>query len=83
MDGKTLATPDFSPAAIVSLILLVLTNGIVLLGLELSEARKAAIAGLVNGIVLGAYLIHDAVIRNGRARAFTNAPKPLEDRSGA
>lgn len=63
-----MSTPDITPAAITSLILLVLTNGIVLLGLDLSEARKAAITGVVNGVVLAAFLIHDAVIRQGRAK---------------
>lgn len=67
-------TPDITPAAIVALILLVLTNGIILLGLDLTDARKSAIEGLVNGVVLAAFLIHDAIVRNGRAKAFAANP---------
>lgn len=57
-----------------SLVLLLVTNGIVLFGLDLTDARKSAIEGLVNGLVLTAFLVHDAIIRHGRAQAFAANP---------
>jgi hypothetical protein len=68
------STPDVTPAAIISIALLVITNAIVLFGLDLTDARKSAVEGLVNGVVLAAFLIHDAVIRHGRAQAFAVNP---------
>jgi uncharacterized membrane protein (DUF441 family) len=60
-------TPDFTPEAIVALVLGVITNLIVLFGLDLSEAQTGSITGLVSAVVLAAFLIHSAVVRHGRA----------------
>lgn len=64
-----MSTPDITPGAIVSLLLGLITNVIVLIGLNITDAQKGAITGLVTAVVLAAFLIHDAVIRNGRAKA--------------
>jgi hypothetical protein len=61
-------TPDFTPEAIVSLILGVVANLIVLFGLDLTDAQEGAISGLITTGILVAFLIHSAVIRSGRAR---------------
>ena len=45
-------TPDFTPEGIAALILGALTNGIVLLGLDLSAAQEGAITGLITTGVL-------------------------------
>ena len=62
-----LKTPDFTPEAIVALALGVVTNCIVLFGLNLTDSKKAAVSGLVSAVVLGAFLIHSAIVRHGRA----------------
>jgi hypothetical protein len=63
------ATPDpvFTYETALALAATVVTNIILLLGLDLSEARKAAVLGLVNGSVTIGFLIYAAVIRHGRA----------------
>lgn len=66
-----LATPDFTPEAIVSLVLGVVFNAIVLLAIDVSDAQKTAISGLVTTVVLAAFLIHSAIIRRGRALGST------------
>jgi hypothetical protein len=60
-------TPDFTPVGITSILLAVVTNLVVIFGLDISSAQQGAITGLVSAIVLAAFLIHDAVIRHGRA----------------
>lgn len=61
-------TPDITPAAITALVLGVITNVIVLVGLDITDAQRAAVTGLVTAVILAAFLIHDAVIRQGRAK---------------
>lgn len=61
-------TPDITPGAITALVLGVLTNVIVLVGLNLSDAQKGAVTGLVTAVVLAAFLVHDAIIRSARAK---------------
>lgn len=68
-----MSSPDITPAAIISIVLLIITNAIVLFGLDLTDARKSAIEGLVNGVVLAAFLIHDSIIRHGRANVAAAA----------
>jgi hypothetical protein len=66
-----LKTPDFTPEAIVALILGIVSNLIVLFELDLSDARKGAISGLITTGVLVAFLFHSAIIRKGRATGST------------
>ncbi len=68
-DATEFATPDpvFTYETALALVATVVTNIILLLGLDLSEARKAAVLGLVNGAVTVGFLIYAAVIRHGRA----------------
>jgi uncharacterized membrane protein (UPF0136 family) len=61
-------TPDFTPEAIVSLVLGVISNLVVLFELHLTDPQRGAISGLITTVVLAAFLIHSAVIRSGRAR---------------
>lgn len=73
-------TPDITPAAITALVLGVITNVIILVGLDLTDAQRGAITGLVTAVILAAFLIHDAVIRQGRAKiaaAQAGARPPL------
>lgn len=60
-------TPDFTPAGISAILLALITNLIVLFDLDLSDAQRGGITGAVSAVVLAAFLIHDAVIRHGRA----------------
>jgi hypothetical protein len=62
-----LQTPDFTPPAIAAFVMLVITNLIVLLGVDINDTKKAAIAGLVNAVVIIGFLVHDAIVRHGRA----------------
>jgi ABC-type transport system involved in cytochrome c biogenesis permease subunit len=73
-----LKTPDFSPEAILALVLGAIANLIVLFKLDITDAQQAAVSGIVTSVVLAAYLIHSAVIRNGRARALTPTEKAPE-----
>ena len=61
-------TPDFTPEAIAALVLGFISDLVVLFELNLSDAQRGAISGLITTIVLAAFLIHSAVIRSGRAR---------------
>jgi hypothetical protein len=61
-------TPDFTPPAIAAFVMLFITNLIVLLGVDITDTKKAAIAGLVNAVVIVGFLVHDAWIRHGRAQ---------------
>ncbi len=76
MDGKTLATPDFSPvqiaSAITAIVGLFVSQGLI------DNDRAQLITGLAAIVVPMIWMLADAIIRHGRARAFTNAPKPLE-----
>ncbi len=76
MNGKTLATPDFSPvqiaSAITAIVGLFVSQG--LIDNELAQL----ITGLASILLPMIWMVADAVIRHGRARAFVNAPKPLE-----
>lgn len=65
---REFATPDFTPEAIVSIVLGVISNLVILFELDLTDAQRGAISGLVTAVVLAAFLIHSAVIRSGRAR---------------
>jgi hypothetical protein len=66
-------TPDFTPAGIGAILLALITNLIVLFDLDLSDAQRGAITGVVSAVVLAAFLIHDAVIRHGRANVAAAA----------
>ena len=56
----------------------VVSNGIVLFGLDLSERRKAAITGLITTGVLVGFLFHSAIIRKGRAQGSTLRYKSID-----
>lgn len=80
MNGK-LATPDISVAQVVAVVGAVL-GVLVAAGLDISKDLQDAIISLIT--VLAPVLIAgDALIRHGRSRAFTNAPKPIEGDSGS
>jgi hypothetical protein len=65
-------TPDFTPPAIAAFVMLVITNLIVLLGVDINDTKKAAIAALVNAdVVIVGFLVHDA---NGSATAAPRSP---------
>lgn len=68
---EPLKTPDFTPEAIAAVLILIVTNAIILFGLDFSSERQAAITGLVNGVVLVGFLVHSAIIRHGRATGNT------------
>lgn len=76
----TINTPDFTPPAIAGIILAVITNAIVLVGLDATDAQKAAITGLVNALVVVAFLVHDAVVRHGRATGAPGAAAATRER---
>lgn len=84
-------TPDITPAAITALVLAIVTNAVLLFGLDLTDAQRGATSGLITAVVLAAFLIHDAIIRQGRAkisaakaaRPVTQAPAvPVSSSSG-
>jgi len=67
-----LKTPDFTPEAIVALLVGAASDIVALFVLDFSDAQKAAISGLITAVVLAAFLIHSAVVRHGRALGNTS-----------
>lgn len=63
------ATPDpvFTYETALILVGTVISDVIVLLGLDLSDAKKAAITGISNAAVAVGFIIYAAVVRHGRA----------------
>jgi hypothetical protein len=69
-----LKTPDFTPEALASLAITIITNIIILWGVDIGAKREGALVSLVNGVFVIAFLFHSAIIRNGRAKvAAANA----------
>lgn len=60
-------TPDFTPQAVAAFVILVATNVIILFGLNITPKKEAAFEALVNGVAVAAFLVHDAIVRHGRA----------------
>jgi hypothetical protein len=72
-------TPDITPQALGALAILIVTNVLILAGLDIGAKREAALAALVNGLAVLGFLIHDAIVRHGRAtglRRSTQLPPP-------
>jgi hypothetical protein len=66
-----LSTPDFTPQAVAAFVILLVTNGVILFGLTLAPAKEAALEALVNGVAVVGFLVHDAIVRHGRATGNT------------
>ena len=64
---KPLATPDLTPGAIVALLTGLVSNLGVIFWPGMTPEIKGAIVGVITTVVLAAFLIHDAIIRKGRA----------------
>jgi hypothetical protein len=81
------STPDFTPPAIAAFVMLVITNLIVLLGVDITDTKKAAIAALVNAVVIVGFLVHDAwsTTRSSGtvARSVANGERPPRELNGA
>jgi Na+-translocating ferredoxin:NAD+ oxidoreductase RnfE subunit len=60
-------TPDITPQALGAFAILIVTNVLILAGLDIGAKREAALAALVNGLAVLGFLIHDAIVRHGRA----------------
>jgi predicted lysophospholipase L1 biosynthesis ABC-type transport system permease subunit len=59
----------------------IITNVVVLLKLDVSDAQQGALLALVNAAYVIAILVHASVVRNGRARALgVPYPERLADR---
>lgn len=71
-------TPDITPQAIGAFAVLVITNVLILAGLDIGARREAALAALVNGVAIVAFLIHDAIVRHGRATGIGSKLPPSE-----
>jgi hypothetical protein len=70
-------TPDITPQALGALAILIVTNVLILAGLDIGAKREAALAALVNGLAVLGFLIHDAIVRHGRATGLRrSAPLP-------
>jgi len=61
-------TPDFTPEALASLAITIITNIIILWGVDIGAKRESALATLINGVFVLGFLMHSAIIRNGRAK---------------
>lgn len=61
-------TPDFTPAAIGAFIVLIVSNVLILLGLDIGANREAALDTLLNASAITAFLVHDAIVRHGRSK---------------
>jgi hypothetical protein len=70
-------TPDITPQAIGAFAILIVTNVLILAGLDIGAKREAALVALVNGLAVLGFLIHDAIVRHGRATGRRHsAPLP-------
>jgi hypothetical protein len=67
-------TPDITPQALGALAILLVTNVIILAGLDIGARREAALTALVNGLAVLGFLIHDAIVRHGRAAGIGSKP---------
>jgi hypothetical protein len=73
-----MATPDITPQAIGAFVILLITNGLVLFNFDVTDAKKAAIEGLINGVAVVGFLVHDWIIRGNRAKvAVAKASTPV------
>jgi hypothetical protein len=73
-------TPDFTPQAVAGFIILIFTNVLILCGLDIGAKRESALEAIVNAVAIAAFLIHDAIVRHGRAKvaaAALDAGTPL------
>lgn len=72
MKGQPMQTPDpwLTSEQFGALAVTVITNVIVLFGLDVSDARQAALIALVNTAYTVFVFVHAAVVRNGRARSL-------------
>lgn len=61
-------TPDFTPQALAAFVLLLLTNALVLFGIDLAPGKEAAIETLLNGVAVIGFLAHDLLLRRARAQ---------------
>jgi hypothetical protein len=67
-------TPDITPAQIAAYLTAIVTAGVVLFKLDLTDAQQAAlVAGISAAVALG-FPLADAIIRHGRSRQL--APPP-------
>jgi hypothetical protein len=62
-----MATPDLTPAQLVSALVALLGAAVVLFKLDLTQEQQAAFATAIGTIVPTAWLIADSIIRHGRA----------------
>jgi len=62
-----LKTPDLTPGAIIALLSALVSNLGVIFWPGMASDVKGAIIGVITVVVLAAFLIHDAIIRKGRA----------------
>lgn len=75
MNGK-LATPDVTQVQMAAAAAWVVGQ-LVAMGVIDNDTSQWVLQATVTVISLG-WILGDAIIRNGRARAFLNAPKPIE-----
>lgn len=71
-------TPDITPQALGAFAVLVITNVLILAGLDIGARREAALTALVNGAAVVAFLVHDAIVRHGRATGIRPKLPPSE-----
>jgi hypothetical protein len=64
-----MATPDLTPAQLVSALVALLGAAVVLFKLNLTQEQQAAFATAIGTIVPTAWLVADAIIRHGRSSA--------------
>lgn len=71
-----LKTPDITPQALGALAILIATNVLILAGLDIGARREAALTALVNGLAVLGFLLHDAIVRHGRATGVSKRLPP-------
>jgi hypothetical protein len=60
-------TPVITPEALTALALGLIQNLIVLVGLDVTDAQKAAITGLITSLITIGLLVYSSVVRHGQA----------------
>lgn len=66
-------TPDFTPQALGAFLVLIFSNILILVGLDIGANREAALDTLLNAAAIVGFLVHDAVVRHGRAKVAAAA----------
>lgn len=71
-----LKTPDFTPAQLAGILLTIVTMALGAYGLNITDAQKGLLGGVILTAVTSVWFVADAIIRHGRASNAHNIRPP-------